>query len=225
MDLIPALDIKNNTIVSSYKGNRHSYKSICSKYFVPENVINFINYIRNLSNIHTIYIADIDAIMNLKQYKNNIKIIKKILYRFKNIDFIIDHGIRSLREINMYKNYTNYLPVIGTETFLEYRKLQKNKSLKYILSVDKHNNKILFKNNYVSQYKYINPSKIICMNIDNVGTNRGPDIEFYKKIKKVYKNKDIIISGGIDINRDLDEIKNHGCSKVIVLSSLLNKSI
>lgn len=224
MDLIPALDIKNNTVVSPYKGKRHSYKSISNKYFVPENVINFINYIRNLNNIHTIYIADIDAIMNSKKYKNNIKIIKKILHRFKKLDFIVDHGIRSLREINIYKNYDNYLPVIGTETFLDYRKLQKKKSLKYVLSIDKYKNKILFKNNYVSEYKYVNPSKIICMNIDNVGTDRGPDIEFYKKIKKIYKNKDIIISGGVNVNRDIEEIKSNGCSKVIALSSLLNKS-
>ena len=92
------------------------------------------------------------------------------------------------------------------------------------MSIDKYKNKILFKNNYVSEYKYVNPSKIICMNIDNVGTDRGPDIEFYKKIKKIYKNKDIIISGGVNVNRDLEEIKSNGCSKVIALSSLLNKS-
>ena len=101
MKLIPAIDLKDNKVVMASGGNRNKYKSLPTHLSPTSDPIKFIDYLISIYNFNTIYLADLDSI---EKYDVNSKLIDSILVRYKNIDFIIDNGIRKFSHINKYKS-------------------------------------------------------------------------------------------------------------------------
>ena len=112
--------------------------------------------------------ADLDSI---EKYSVNSKLIDSILERYKNIRFIIDNGVREFSQINKYKS-ENYIQIIATESYKDYKSLLNKKFNSYILSLDYSEGKVLSKN---KDYMLINPKKVISMSLNNIGSNHGPN--------------------------------------------------
>ncbi|GIR92797.1 MAG: hypothetical protein CM15mP93_09840 [Thiotrichaceae bacterium] len=53
LNYIPAIDIKNNVIVTGIKGNRSLYKSISKKYKLNHDLIKFLEHIFKKKDINT----------------------------------------------------------------------------------------------------------------------------------------------------------------------------
>ena len=218
MKLIPAIDLKNNKVVISTKGNNREYKPIPADLSPTSDPIEFIEYILSLNDFNTIYLADLDSIAN---FKVNNDIIENILLEHSNINFMVDNGVRLFSEINQYKN-SNFIQVIATETFVEYSKIINNNYNDYILSADFVNGKLYSKN---CGYKTIKPNKVIAMDIDNIGKKSGANINNVKKIKKIYPYSSIILSGGIGSNDDIMTAKANKISEIMLLTALLEDNI
>jgi phosphoribosylformimino-5-aminoimidazole carboxamide ribotide isomerase len=152
MKLIPALDLKNNKIVTSSIGNKREYQEISSKLAPSSDPLRFLEYILSLYDFNTIYLADLDSI---KGFNAENFLISEILQEHKNITFIIDNGVRLYSQLNAY-NYSNFTQIIATETFKEYQLVINEEYDNYILSLDIINKKIICKNN---QYKKLRPEK------------------------------------------------------------------
>ena len=218
MELIPAIDLKNNKVVLPTGNSRYDYKEISNLLSPSSHPIDFIEYLLSIYDFNTIYLADLDSIDNFNN-KNNL--ISNILKKFIKNNFIIDNGVRKYSQIKLY-NFTNYKQIIATETFEEYNLLIKNSFNNYILSLDYRNNNIISKN---KDYKLLNPKKVICMNIDSIGKNNGPNYLNINLTKKLYPSSKIVVSGGIRDNKDIKRIKKFNCSEVILLSSIIKKNI
>tara|TARA_B100001778_G_C18577384_1_gene625670 strand:- start:813 stop:1478 length:666 start_codon:yes stop_codon:yes gene_type:complete len=218
MKLIPAIDLKNNKVVTAIKGGQRKYQEISSKLSPTSDPIKFIEYILSLSNFNTIYIADLDSI---KEFKKNNKTIRKILQEYENISFIVDNGVRKFSQLNIYKN-NNFKQIVATESFEDYEDIIEKNYCNYILSVDFTNNKILHKN---EKYKYLKPKKVISMDIDNIGKKNGLDIKNISCVKEIYPQSDIIISGGIGCNEDIYRASQNGSKEIILLTAILEKNI
>tara|TARA_B100000401_G_scaffold255041_1_gene173267 strand:+ start:561 stop:1229 length:669 start_codon:yes stop_codon:yes gene_type:complete len=217
MKLIPAIDLKNNKVVIPYGNSRSDYKEIPKDKSPTSDPIKFIDFLLSIYNFNTIYIADLDSI---ESFKENNGLIKEILCKFNNLEFIIDNGARKFSQINFIdKNMTQ---IIGTETFVEYEKLHKSNFKNFILSLDIKDGNVLCKN---SNYNLLSPAKTICMNLDNIGKDYGINKINIKKIHNLYTNTEIIYSGGIRNHKDVLELKNFGINEVILLSSILDKKI
>ena len=218
MKLIPAIDLKNNKVVTSTKGKNREYKQISTDLSPTSNPIEFIEHILSLNDFNTIYLADLDSIAN---FKANNDIIKNILLKHNNITFMVDNGVRLFSELNQYKS-SNFIQIIATETFVEYDKIINNNYTNYILSADFINGKLYSKN---CGYKIIKPNKVIAMDIDNIGRKSGGNMNNVKIIKKIYPYSSIILSGGIGCNDDIMAAKSHKISEVILLTALLEGNI
>tara|TARA_B100000886_G_scaffold132162_1_gene89138 strand:+ start:174 stop:842 length:669 start_codon:yes stop_codon:yes gene_type:complete len=217
MKLIPAIDLKNNKVVIPYGNSRSDYKEIPKGKSPTSDPIKFIDFLLSIYNFSTIYIADLDSI---KSFSENNGLIKEILFKFNNLEFIVDNGARKFSQINFIDN--NMTQIISTETFYEYEKLHKSNFNNFILSLDIKDDNILCKN---SNYNLLSPVKTICMNLDNIGKDYGINKINIKKIHNLYSNTEIIYSGGIRNHKDVLDLKNFGINEVILLSSILNKKI
>ena len=217
MKFIPAIDLKNNKVVLATSSKRSDYKEI-SKLLAPSSdPLDFIDYLLTKHHFNTIYLADLDSIDNFYRHS---KSIEKILRNFNNIHFLIDNGINKCQEFNQY-NSDNYTQIIGTESFADYEGLKKS-SIKYILSLDLMDNKVIALN---SGYNTLKPKQIICMSLDNIGVRCGPNYGDIINTQKLYPSSEIIVSGGIKDNKDIDSLKKNGLKKVILLTSRLENKI
>ncbi len=216
MKLIPAIDLKNNKVVLAKNGSRDKYIEIPKNIAPSSTPIAFIKHLLSFHHFSTIYLADLDSINIFNSYGNKIN---EIISTYKHINFIIDNGVNNYSQINIYEG-TNYKQIIGTETYIEYKKLQNNTTTKYILSLDYKNNTILSKNN---EYTMLKPIDVICMSIDNIGTLNGPSYKNLESTKKLYPNSNIIASGGLRNMEDLFNLREKGYNDIISLTAILEK--
>ena len=115
MKLIPAIDLKNNKVVFASGGDRNYYKKPSTDLSPTSDPIKFIEYLISLYNFNTIYLADLDSI---KKYDAKNYFIDTLLCKYKNINFIIDNGVRDFTHINRFKS-KNYTQIIATESFFD----------------------------------------------------------------------------------------------------------
>ena len=216
MELIPAIDLKNYKVVFASNSIRDNYKEIPSTLSPTSEPIKFIKYLQTICNFNTIYIADLDSI---NKFTSKNYIIEEILVTFKNINFIIDNGVRTYSEIYTYKSI-NYTQIIATETFIDYKLLHKKSFIDYILSVDCLEKKII---SMSDDYKFLKPKSVICMNLDNIGRKTGINHKNLYIVKKHFPCADLIYSGGIKNKKNIKNLKKKGCNKVILLTAILEK--
>ena len=216
LNYIPAIDIKNNVIVTGIKGNRSLYKSISKKYKLNHDLIKFLEHIFSKKRYNYIYIADLDAIHN--QSKINYSSISKALKKFPNTTFIIDSGLKKLSDLRKYAMYKNYIPILSSESYQNYSILFKRKYTRFIFSVDKKKNIILGKKR--KYFKNIRCLSLIIMNIDRIGSNKGIEFEYLNKVKNSNNYNSFIVAGGFK-KSDETALKKLCIKEVICLSEVL----
>ena len=218
MKLIPAIDLKNNKVVTPNSNNRSNYQEISIDKSPTSDPIEFIRYLLSINNFTTIYLADLDSIENFKE--NNILLID-ILNTYKNIHFIIDNGIRKLSQVEILDG-DNYTQIIATETFEDYTKLCEVSKINYILSLDFKNKEVLSKKD---EYRYLKPKKTICMNLDNVGRANGLNLKNIEFCNNLFPRTELIYSGGVRNQKDITNLSNMHVNEVILLTCILKKEI
>ena len=223
MELIPAIDILDNIVVKAVAGERKKYKSIKSKILSSSELNHVVQSLLNEYSFKKFYIADLNAITG---NKNNFKIIEAIITNYRHIDFWVDYGIKTYLDCKQFKNLPCNL-IIGSETLkniLELKKIIKNvKKNKIILSLDFKNNIFLGPPSLIKEKK-LWPKKVILMSLDNIGSEKGPNIKKYKKIK-CGLNNEFYLAGGVRNNKDIILLKKKGISGVILSNALHNQKI
>ena len=63
------------------------------------------------------------------------------------------------------------------------------------------------------------------MNLDSIGSDKGPNYKNIILTKKNYQMADIIASGGIRNNKDISKLKKEGIKESILLTAILRKNI
>ena len=212
MNIIPAIDIKNGKVVKAVKGNRDSYVPIGNDSGFSSDPLKFIRKMTEIYHPSIFYIADIDSLISKS---DNINLIKNIARENKYINFWVDIG----GKIDHRLTKKNIIPILCSESCSSIKNI--NYMYKdYIHSYD-YKNRLLgidsFKN-FDSSYK----TKIILMNIADVGNERGPD---YKYIRAMNKKKSVqyYVGGGIKSTFDINKLELMGFSGVLVSSLLFKK--
>ena len=212
MNIIPAIDIKNGKVVKAVKGNRDSYVPIENDSDFSSDPFKFIRKMTEIYHPSIFYIADIDSLMS---ESDNVDLIKDIASDNKYINFWVDIG----GKIDYRLTKKNIIPILCSESCSSIKNI--NYMYKdYIHSYD-YKNRLLgidsFKN-FDSSYK----TKVIFMNITDVGNKRGPD---YKHISAMNKKSSVqyYVGGGIKSTFDINKLELMGFSGVLVSSLLFKK--
>ena len=227
MKIIPAIDIKNNKCVRLYKGQMEKE----TIYF--ENPLDAAtNFQKNgFSRLH---IVDLDGA--IKGSLENFNVLENIK---ENTDFIIQYGggIRSYEKAKKILDLGIDYIIIGTMAIKApdiLEKISNDYPGKVIVSLDVNDENVAIsgwqEDSEVSIFKAI--ENLMAIGIDTFlitdiskdGTLEGPNVKLYEKINSLYE-LNLIASGGVGSESDLDALKKINIQNVIVGKALYEKKV
>lgn len=215
MPIIPVLDLKNQRVVHARQGQRASYQPICSTLSPSAELQDVISAYLALYPFHTFYLADLNA---LSGTGDHYALISQLLSTYPHCQFWVDSGYQA--EPGLYQEYTNYLPVLGSESYTanNWHALAKFKQ-RYVLSLDFAGKQFLGANE-IFQQAATWPHHVIMMNLTQVGSHAGPDFRTLQQYQQQYPQQYFIAAGGV---RDIDDVmalQTIGIEQVLVASAL-----
>ncbi len=217
MEIIPVIDVLGGKVVHARGGVRSQYpllQSVLTSHCEPLQVIIDMLAWQSFS---TIYIADLDAILEQKQ---NIAFYKTLAEYFPHVTFLLDAGIDSKVSWQHFLDYPNIKPVIGSETLVDIDWLSDlGIRQKSILSLDFQNGQFLGDQQLLQQPD-VWAENIIAMNIDHIGGDSGPDFELLASLQRQAINSQIIAAGGVRTEQDLINLELQGIERVLIASAL-----
>ena len=77
----------------------------------------------------------------------------------------------------------------------------------------------------IEKYKLKGVKQFFCTDISKDGLLAGPSVDLYKKIINEYPSIDLIASGGVSSIKDLEELREVGCSGAIVGKAIYENKI
>jgi len=215
-NVIPVVDLSNGLVVHAKEGDRNKYKPIFSPLINSSCPIIVSNALLKKTQSRILYIADLDAIKGGLLQK---KILYKIVNYFPNTEIWLDGGFRSavdfeklqFRYASQAKNNIN--PVFSSESLSSIDEAKRALELfpESILSLDKKNRTLLGESKILI-YPELWPKKVILMNLDRVGSSKGPDLNWIKKIKSTNPLVKIFGAGGVRNRGDVVKALKLGAS-------------
>lgn len=228
MQVIPVIDLKNGQVVHAKHGQRATYQPIKSILSNASDVFSIVEGLLKLYPFRTIYIADIDAISNTG---NHFELIELLSCMYPQVAWWVDNGVRNVNARILYAPQANIRAVFGSEhmnSLQSYRAISDAYKSRHALSLDKLDNLELGAAELHSTGLYW-PDNAICMTLNNVGSNSGPDILRLQNLMQLnYARKkpaNIFAAGGVRNSEDLLQLKQLGITGVLVASALHNGEI
>lgn len=211
--IIPVIDIMKGIVVHAIEGKREQYRplsqSLISKTYLPYDVLCSF---KNLG-FKEVYIADLDSILSKGSNR-------KILPEARKLGFkvLLDIGRLGLA----MKDFDETLFVIGTEYL---KPSEFNIVNERVLSLDMISDYVLFKDSkkelvdVLKELKKIHVRKLLIINLDRVGTFRGPNLKVARIVRKHY-DSELIVGGGVRNVEDVLALKDIGINGVLVASAI-----
>ncbi len=222
MKIVPVLDIKDIAVVQAISGQRELYRPLWnSKIIANPNIELSLVTLRNLG-FREIYIADIDSIED----KQSLDIVRNLIHILDIFDkVLIDIGRRGLE---FYNQYTNIIPVIGTEYIdIDETYLLDGKTI----SLDMYGKYVKFRNTYLDYVdtlrilhrERIRLERVLVLDLERVGTLSGIELDKIREISnrlKMIDVNEVYYGGGIRDVEDIYELCRLGIDGVIVGTAL-----
>ena len=233
--IIPVVDLRNGVVVRAVAGDRANYKQLDNAAFKSNDLCRIIEVLLKLSRSNILYVANLNGIAGDYSYDS---ILYEIMRKFSKVEIWVDNGFRDLRELNNFregfsswcekKGYSlcsgeNIVPVFGTETIADNSSYKKIFSTleEAVLSIDKKNNVILGLVTIDTILKML-PKRVILMNLDKVGTNSGPDINWLKNMTQRNLKVEFFGAGGLRDRDDYEIVARYKAAGWLVGSALFN---
>jgi phosphoribosylformimino-5-aminoimidazole carboxamide ribotide isomerase len=164
-----------------------------------------------------LYIADLDAI---ETGQAQTTLYQTLAIQFPQLSIWLDSGIQHEAQLSSFKALANIYPVLGSET-LDDLSLLKNKDWRQrlILSLDRRKQQFMGKPELLSNTE-LWPENVIMMSLDHVGSNTGPDLDWFQLLQSAKADVNWFIAGGIRNEQDLEQVKQNGGAGVLIASAL-----
>jgi len=218
VQIIPVIDLKDGQVVHAKHGLRALYQPIQSALSNSSQVHDIVAGLLKLYPFKTIYIADIDAIQCTGTHAG---VINKLCQQYPKISWWVDSG--KLTSITV----PNYLNVIGTESVLSmqyFQKLHRECDGKYILSLDyKDGEPLGLQIPHTSPHYW--PKQVICMTLNAVGSNRGPELRQIQSLQALSVQTSIYAAGGVRDAADLRMLRDCDVAGALIATALHNGKI
>jgi phosphoribosylformimino-5-aminoimidazole carboxamide ribotide isomerase len=228
LQVIPVIDLKQNQVVHAKYGQRNTYQPIQSAICSASAPMQVVQALLKLYPFSTLYIADIDAILNTG---NHAETIEAICHAHPQVTFWVDNGVRNINARILHAPQTNIRAVVGSEnihTLQDYRVISYGYESRHVLSLDKLDDNQLGAVDLHNTGLYW-PDDVICMTLNNVGSQQGSDIARLKnlQIQNAARKKParIFAAGGVRNLDDLQQLKQLGISGALIASALHNGEI
>ena len=228
LQVIPVIDLKQNKVVHAKRGQRVHYQPIKSSLAASSELFDIVEGLLKLYPFRTIYIADIDAITNSGNHFEQIELLSGL---YPQVNWWVDAGISNVNARLLYAPQANIRAVFGSEiihTLQDYRAMSYAYESRHVLSLDMFNDKELGAAELHNTGLYW-PDDAICMTLNNVGSNAGPDIPRLQDLQQLNlarkKPANLFAAGGVRKVEDLLTLKRLGITGALVASALHNGEI
>jgi phosphoribosylformimino-5-aminoimidazole carboxamide ribotide isomerase len=227
--IIPAIDIIEGNCVRLEQGD---YKKIT---VYNKNPLDIARQFED-AGLRRLHLVDLDGAK--AGAVKNWKVLETIAGK---TDLVIDFGggIKTEKDVQIVFDSGAALATIGsiaTENEKEFVKwLEQFGASKFFLGADVINEKIAIHgwqkiteiNIYDFIKKYVDKkiTQIFCTDINKDGKLLGPSVDLYEKILERFPDLYFVASGGISSMKDLEELKNIGCSAAIVGKAIYENKI
>ncbi|MBK7289530.1 MAG: 1-(5-phosphoribosyl)-5-[(5-phosphoribosylamino)methylideneamino]imidazole-4-carboxamide isomerase [Chitinophagaceae bacterium] len=229
MTIIPAIDIIDAKCVRLTKGD-YSQKTIYNEDPL-EVALQFED-----AGLQRLHLVDLDGAKagDVKNWKVLEKIAGKTKLTIdfsggistqKNLDITLNSGaaFASIGSIAVKDEFTftGWLLAYGTDRF--------------IIGADVKDEQILIKGwtesttltvfDLIDKYKLKGVKQFFCTDVSKDGLLAGPSVDLYKKIINEHPSIDLIASGGVSSIKDLEELREVGCSGAIIGKAIYENKI
>ncbi len=229
MTIIPAIDIIDGKCVRLTKGD-YSQKTIYNKDPL-EVALQFED-----AGLQRLHLVDLDGAKagDVKNWK----VLEKIAGKTKlSIDF--SGGISTQNNLEITFNSGATFASIGSiavkDEFTFTGWLLAYGADKFIIGADVKEEQILIKGwtestsltvfELIDKYKLKGVKQFFCTDISKDGLLEGPSVDLYKKIINEHPSIDLIASGGVSTIKDLEELREVGCSGAIIGKAIYEHKI
>lgn len=229
MTIIPAIDIIDGKCVRLTKGD-YSQKTIYNKDPL-EVALQFED-----AGLQRLHLVDLDGAKagDVKNWK----VLEKIAGKTKlSIDF--SGGISTQNNLEITFNSGATFASIGSiavkDEFTFTGWLLAYGADKFIIGADVKDEQILIKGwtestsltvfELIDKYKLKGVKQFFCTDISKDGLLEGPSVDLYKKIINEHPSIDLIASGGVSTIKDLEELREVGCSGAIIGKAIYENKI
>lgn len=229
MTIIPAIDIIDGKCVRLTKGD-YSQKTIYNEDPL-EVALQFENF-----GLQRLHLVDLDGA--IAGDVKNWKVLEKIAAKTK---LIIDFsgGISTQKNLDITFNSGATFASIGSiavkDEFTFTGWLLAYGADKFIIGADVKDEQILIRGwtesttitvvDLIDKYKQKGVKQFFCTDVSKDGLLGGPSIKLYKKLINEHPSIDLIASGGVSSLKDLEELREAGCSGAIVGKAIYEKKI
>lgn len=202
--IIPALDLKNDTVVHAKAGDRADYRPIVSPFGAADDPAAIARGLLAVTGSPSLYIADLDAIAGTG---NHFELISGLSYSLPDTTFWIDAGFSNVADCAFWLPLGATL-VIGSESLPavdNWRDIHGVFGESVVLSLDfdsggRRGPEPLFSD------PALWPKRLIAMDLTRVGADTGPDIDRLKSIVGMADGRAIFAAGGVRNAGDLAAI-------------------
>ena len=229
MTIIPAIDIIDGKCVRLTKGD-YSQKTIYN-----EDPLDVALQFED-AGLQRLHLVDLDGAKagDVKNWK----VLEKIAGKTK---LIIDFsgGISTQKNLEITFNSGATFASIGSiavkDEFTFTGWLLAYGADKFIIGADVKEEQILIKGwtestsltvfELIDKYKLKGVKQFFCTDISKDGLLEGPSVDLYKKIINEHPSIDLIASGGVSTIKDLEELREIGCSGAIIGKAIYENKI
>jgi len=229
MTIIPAIDIIDGKCVRLTKGD-YSQKTIYN-----EDPLDVALQFED-AGLQRLHLVDLDGAKagDVKNWK----VLEKIAGKTK---LIIDFsgGISTQNNLEITFNSGATFASIGSiavkDEFTFTGWLLAYGADKFIIGADVKDEQILIKGwtestsltvfDLIDKYKLKGVKQFFCTDISKDGLLEGPSVDLYKKIINEHPSIDLIASGGVSTIKDLEELREIGCSGAIIGKAIYENKI
>ncbi|MGH8778013.1 HisA/HisF-related TIM barrel protein [Paraburkholderia sp.] len=233
MQVIPVLDLLDGHVVRAVRGERTAYRPIRSSLASTSEPLPVARALLAASGARTLYIADLGAILETGAHVDVLAALRTAL---PGIEIWLDAGyadhasMRALFEridaAGLFPTTTTtaatLVPVFGTESLRDVDALRAaaRDGLAPILSLDRRCGALLEAAALEPTSSWW-PARVIAMTLDQVGSDAGPDLATFERLRADAPAGTMLIgAGGIRDRADLAAAERSGANAWLVASAL-----
>lgn len=206
-------------VVHARRGDRANYRPIASNLCSSSSAEAVVQGLLGLYPFTKVYIADLDAILGQGDHQPELQNLRRT---YPGLEIWLDAGIDSPEELQRWQGL-GLQPIIGSESLSD---LDRFLALRdacghdgFILSLDHYEAKPRGSPDLLENPE-LWPSRMICMTLDRVGSDRGPHWELLHKLHRQAPRCRWHAAGGVRTSEDLEKLASQGVAGVLVASAL-----
>lgn len=211
--VIPVIDLAQGRVVHARRGERSRYAPLQSQLTSSTQFDEVAQALREFTGSDELYVADLDAIEGSGSHR------ELILQANWTGTLLLDHGVRTTKDLALYRDIPLLRQVVGSETLSD-RSVLATAPQGSIFSLDLDHGS---PRGPVTAHEAIQSgiTTMILLDLAVVGSESGPNcLELGRSLRSEFPNLELIAGGGVRNRDDLERLAGAGFQAALVATAL-----